>query len=218
MRTKRVLVAGAVGLGLLTAGVLTLSTSFATADTALPSGERTLGHVSIEPAYDDSTGIPVYLATPARLAPLSQNNPINDVNSHAAAPLYIVVYPPGTAGTFDCMGVPGNCPDHDAVIAGVATSVEPTVYGTDASAVPGHDHLVGVASTGGDFNVPWHVYIEVFTSKKAVTHITTLALLKKAWESGAIEKTPSGQGVDTGITFVCAVVSRAEYQAGTPVS
>jgi len=35
-----------------------------------PSGERLNGQVSIEPAYDDSTGNPVYLATPAQLAPL----------------------------------------------------------------------------------------------------------------------------------------------------
>lgn len=134
------------------------------------------------------------------------------------APLYLVVYPPGTDGTFNCMGVPGNCPDHDGVIANVATGVEPGTYGSDPSAVPGHDHLVGVARTGGDFNVPWHVYIELFTSKAAVTHITTLAQLQAAWASGAILQTDSGQGIDTGITFVCAVVSEAAYLAGKPAS
>ena len=185
---------------------------------APPSGERTLGQISIEPAYDDSTGNVVYLATPNRLAPLNPTNPINAVDPHAVAPLYLVVYPSGTSGTFDCMGVPGNCPDHDSVIAGVATGVEPSVYGTDPSAVPGHDHLVGIARTGGDFNVPWHVYVELFTSRDAVTHITTLAQLRAAWASGAILQTDSGQGIDTGITFICSVVSKAAYDAGTPVS
>jgi len=202
----------------LTVLALAPSASLAAADTSVPSGERTLGQVSIEPAYDDSTGTLVYLATPAHLAPLSPTNPINTVNQHAAAPLYIVVYPPGTPGTFNCMGVPGNCPDHDAVIAGVATGNEPAVYGTVPADVPGHDHLVGIASTGGDFNVPWHVYVELFTPGATVTHITTLAELKAAWDHGYIDKTSSGQGIDTGITFVCASVSQAAYQAGTPVA
>ena len=178
---------------------------------ALPSGERAVGNATIEPAYNDFDGTFVYLLTPNRLAPLGPNNPINNVNPHAVAPLYLVVYPPGTPGTFNCMGAPGNCPDHGGVIAGVATSVMPGVYGTDPSAVPGHDHLVGMPHTG-DFNVPWHVYIELFTSSSAVTHITTLAELQAAWASGGV------RGLDSGITFVCAVVSEHTYMAGTPVA
>ena len=177
---------------------------------ALPSGERALGNATIEPAYNDFDGTFVYLLTPNRLAPLGPNNPINNVNPHAVAPLYLVVYPPGTAGTFNCMGAPGNCPDHGGVIAGVATSVMPGVYGTNPSAVPGHDHLVGMPHTG-DFNVPWHVYVELFTSSAAVTHITTLAELQSAWASGGVRQ------LDSGITFVCAVVSEHAYMAGTPV-
>jgi hypothetical protein len=207
----------ALAAGALTTGVLLASTSAAMAANSLPTGERTHGQVSIEPAYDDSTGKVVYLATPAMLAPLNPNNPLNELNPHAVAPLYIVVYPPGTAGTFNCMGVPGNCPDHDGVIAGVATGVESTVYGTQPSAVPGHDHLVGVAHTGGDFNMAWHVYVELFTNKEAVTHITTLAELERAWASGAILKTESGRGIDTGITFGCAVVSEGAYLRGAPL-
>jgi hypothetical protein len=176
---------------------------------ALPSGERVLGNASIEPAYDDANGSLVYLLTPNRLAPLGASNPINTVNSHAVAPLYLIVYPPGTPGTLNCMGVPGNCPDHGGVIAGLATSVRPDVYGTDPSAVPGHDHLVGMPRTG-DFNVPWHVFVELFRSDAAVTHITTLAQLQAAWSSGAMQE------VDTGITFVCSVVSRSAYMAGAP--
>jgi hypothetical protein len=175
---------------------------------ALPSGERVLGNASIEPAYDDFNGRIVYLLTPNRLAPLGANNPINTVNSHAVAPLYLIVYPPGTPGVFNCMGAPGNCPDHGGVIAGVATAVRPDVYGTDPSLVPGHDHLVGMPRTG-DFNVPWHVYVELFTGA-TVTHITTLAQLQKAWTSGAIQE------LDTGITFACSVVSSSAYMAGRP--
>jgi hypothetical protein len=83
-------------------------------------------------------------------------------------------------------------------------------------AVPGHDHLVGVARTGGEFNVAWHVFIEVFTSQAAVTHITTLSQLQDAWNSGAILKTSSGKGIDSGITFLCSVVSPSAYWTGTP--
>jgi hypothetical protein len=178
----------------------------------LPSGERVVGNATIEPAYNDFDGTLVYLLTPNRLAPLGPNNPINNVNPHAVAPLYLIVYPPGTPGTFNCMGAaPGNCPDHAGVIAGVATSVMPGVYGKDPSAVPGHDHLVGMPHTG-DFNVPWHVYVELFTSSAAVTHITTLAELQAAWASGGVRQ------LDSGITFVCAVVSEHTYMAGKPVA
>lgn len=177
--------------------------------TALPSGERVAGNTSIEPAYDDSNGTITYLLTPNRLAPLGANNPINGLNSHAVAPLYLVVYPPRTPGIFNCMGVPGNCPDHDAAIAGVATQVVPSVYGSDPGAVPGHDHLVGLPRTG-DFNVAWHVYIELFNSTPAVHHITTLSQLQAAWTAGDLTQ------IDSGITFVCSVVSPQTYLAGTP--
>ena len=217
MNIKRVLVTTAAAAGLLTTMVFLGGTPWASAS-SIPSGEQTHGQVSVEPAYDDSTGNLVYLSTPGHLAPLGPTNVINGVNPHAVAPLYIVVYPPGTSGTFNCMGVPGNCPDHDGAIAGIATSSEPGVYGVNPSLVPGHDHLVGVASTHGDFNAAWHVYVEVFTSSAAVTHITTLTQLKAAWGSGAILKTSSGQGIDTGITFLCTVVSQAAYNAGSPVS
>ncbi len=177
---------------------------------SLPSGERTHGNVSVEPAYDDMTGGVVYLQTPDHLAPLGPTNVIQNVNGHAVAPLYLVVYPPGTGGTFDCMGVPGNCPDHDGAIAGLAASVVPGVY-TAAGAIPGHDHLVGVAHTGGDFNAAWRVYVELFTKESAVRHITLLRDLDAAKAAGDVTE------VDTGIVFLCSVVSEASYLAGTPV-
>jgi hypothetical protein len=200
----RIALTGMVGLA-----VLFPLNSFAD---SLPSGERTHGAVTIEPAYEDMTGGIVYLQTPNQLAPLSSTNVINGVNPHSVAPLYLVVYPPGTSGTLDCMGVPGNCPDHDGAIAAAATGIMPSVYGTDPNAVPGHDHLVGVASTAGDFNVPWHVYVELFTSRTAVTHITTVDQLNNAKSAGELTE------IDTGIVFLCAVVSQSSYAAGTPVA
>src|SRR5438309_37997 len=81
----------------------------------LPTGERALGNATIEPAYNDYDGSVVYLLTPNRLAPLGPNNPINNVNPHAVAPLYLIVYPPGTPGTFNCMGAPGESALPDAI-------------------------------------------------------------------------------------------------------
>jgi hypothetical protein len=194
----------------LASGLVFAAAPVAAAADGVPSGERAVGNTTIEPAYDDSGAGFVYLLTPNRLAPLNPTQPINGVNQNAVAPLYIVVYPPGTPGTFNCMGLPGNCPDHDAVIAGVATGMMPAVYGGDPSAVPGHDHLVGMPRTG-DFNVAWHVYVELFTSAQAVHHITTIAGLRAAWSSDGLTE------VDTGITFACPVVSPRVYAQGSPV-
>jgi hypothetical protein len=63
----------------------------------------------------------------------------------------------------------------------------------------------------GDFNIAWHVYVELFNSQSAVTHITTLAQLQAAWSSGGLKE------LDSGITFVCSVVSEHAYLAGTPL-
>lgn len=177
--------------------------------TGSPSGERligTAGHgAAIEPAYDDSTGAYTYF-----LSPLGAF--FSKANGHAVAPLYIVVYPSSYPGwTLDCMGVPGNCPDHDGLIAGAATAIEPGVYGTDPAAVPGHDHLLGLANTGGDWNVAWHVWVILFTSSAAAnTHITTLSQLNTALDDG------DAVSVDSGIVFNCAVVPASLYWLGTP--
>ena len=175
-----------------------------------PSGERSHGNVTIEPAYNDADGSIIYLQTPDHHAPLGPTNTTQQVNPHAVAPLYLIVYPAGTSGTFNCMGVPGNCPDHAGAIAGLAAGQMPSVYPV-AAAVPGHDHLVGVAKTGGDFNVAWRVYVELFTSTGAVHHITTLTDLNNTKDSGGLKE------VDTGIVFLCAIVSERSYLAGTPL-
>ena len=173
---------------------------------ALPSGERVVGQNSIEPAYNDVTGTLTYLLTPGH-GPFPTHT-----SSHAVAPLYLVEYPPGTTvGTLNCMGVPGNCPDHDVEVATAATKIMPGVYGEDPTLVPGHDHLVAPPASGGDFNVAWEVIEVLFTNKAAGnTHITTEAQIDAAVARGdAIE-------VDLGFAFHCSVVSAAAYARGTP--
>lgn len=173
---------------------------------ALPSGERIVGQNSIEPAYNDVTGTLTYLLTPGH-GPFPTHT-----STKAVAPLYLVEYPPGsTVGTLNCMGVPGNCPDHDAEVAGAATSIMPSVYGTDPTLVPGHDHLVAVPASGGDFNVAWEVIEVLFTNKAAGnTHLTTEAAIDAAVARRDAIK------VDLGFAFHCSVVSATVYANGTP--
>ena len=181
--------------------------------TSAPSGERivgnaTLGHGGvIEPAYDYNTGSLAYILTPTG-APFPSK-----ANAHAVAPLYIVVYPSSYPGwALNCMGVPGNCPDHDGLIAGAATAIEPGVYGTNPAAVPGHDHLIGLANTGGDWNVAWHVYVVLFTNSAAAnSRITTLTQLHDALGGG------DAISVDSGIVFNCNSVPASLYWKGSPI-
>lgn len=173
----------------------------------LPSGERQFGRSTVEPAYNDQTGSIVYLLTPDK-APFPSK-----ANGHATAPLYLVEYPPGTTVTgFNCAGIPGNCPDHDIEVAGAATSIMPSVYGTNVAAVPGHDHLVSPPASGGDFNVAWEVVEVLFTNKAAGnTRLTTEAQIDTAVAHGNAIK------VDLGFAFNCSVVPAVVYWKGTPV-
>jgi hypothetical protein len=174
---------------------------------ALPSGERLLGQSSIEPAYNDVLGTLIFLSTPIK-SPFPTHT-----SSRAVASLYLVEYPPGsTVGTMNCMGVPGNCPDHDIEVATAATSIMPAVYGTDPTKVPGHDHLVAPPASGGDFNVAWEVVEVLFTNKAAGnTPLHTEEAIEAAEKRGdAIE-------VDLGFAFHCSVVSPAPYFKGTPI-
>lgn len=173
----------------------------------LPSGERLVGKVAVEPAYDAESGELMYLLTPEK-APFPAK-----ANAHAISPLYLVEYPPGsTVGTLNCMGVPGNCPDHDGAVAGVATSVMPAVYGTDPAVVPGHDHIVDPPG-GEDWNVAWQVIEVLFTNTQAAnSHLTTEAQIEQAVANGdAIE-------INLGFAFNCSAVPAAVYWRGTPVS
>lgn len=173
----------------------------------LPTGERQLGQVSIEPAYEDVSGSLIFLATPIK-SPFPTHT-----NSHAVAPLYLVEYPPGsTVGTMNCMGVPGNCPDHDGEVATVATTAMPLVYGTDPTQVPGHNHLVAGPGSGGDFNVAWEVVEVLFTSKAAGnTMITTDEQVDEAVKAG------DAITIDLGFAFHCSVVAAAAYYRGSPI-
>jgi len=165
-----------------------------------------VGNSSIEPAYNADTGTILYLKTPAGV-PLPTHT-----NHHSVSPLYLVEYPPGsTVGTLNCMGLPGNCPDHDGLVAGVATSVMPNVYGTDPAALPGHDHIVDPPGAP-DWNVAWEVVEVLFTNNAAAnTHLTTDTAIGNAVANGdAIE-------VDLGFAFHCSVAPQSQYDMGTPV-
>ena len=204
-RTAKVIAVAATAI--LVAG---LGVSPATSD-SLPSGERILGHghVAVEPAYNADTGALMYLLTPVGV-------PFPAVsNSHARSPLYLVEYPPGTGGTFNCMGVPGNCPDHNGLVAGFATQTLPSVYGTEPAAVPGHDHIADPPGAP-DFNVAWEVIEVLWTDKAvtdhAITHLTTDGQIEDAVRAGYAVK------YDLGFAFNCSVVPATVYARGVPVS
>jgi hypothetical protein len=138
---------------------LALSVAFGVSSAAaggLPSGERINGQSSVEPVYNDATGTIAYVATPIH-AP----NPVH-TNPRAWAPIYLPVYPVGSTegATLNCMGVL-NCPDHAGLVAGAAAQIMPSVYG---GGVIGHDHLLAVPGSGGDFNIAWQPVLVLFTS------------------------------------------------------
>ena len=172
---------------------------------SLPSGEVKLGQTVIEPAYDDSTGTLVYLSTPMHAV-------VHPNFAHNVAPIYLPVYPVGsTVGTLNCMDIPvENCPDHGALIAGLAGHVNPN--GVYSGGVIGHDHLVGIASTGGDFNILWEPVVILFTNPDAANqHVTTLAQIQAALASHNAIEIPLPPA-----TFHCAAVSAAAYAQGIP--
>jgi hypothetical protein len=200
IRPARLLIACALGLAAVLGGS-------PVAAGGLPTGETQLGQSLIEPAYNDTTGTIVYLLTPLK-SPFPAHT-----SSHAVAPLYLVEYPPSYPGwTLNCMGVPGNCPDHDFGVAAFATGHQHDVYGSDPYAVPGHDHLVGLASSHQDFNVAWEVVEVLFTNAAAANnHLTTDAAVESAIASG------DAIAYDLGFSFTCSVVSVVAYNKGTPI-
>ena len=196
-----------VAVGALLAAITALPV--ASGDSGPPTGERIVGqNVAIEPAYNAETGGILYLSTPVK-SPFPTHT-----SQNAVSPLYLVEYPPGAnfGVHFNCEGVPGNCPDHDLAVASVATGTggEPSVYGTNPYALPGHDHLVDPPG-GEDFNVAWEVVEVLFTNANHVTHLTTEAAIDNAVDHGWARE------VDLGFAFHCSVVSAAAYNRGTPV-
>jgi hypothetical protein len=184
------------------------------------SGQRKFGQVTVEPAIDLSNGNTVYLLTPDKAPFPSKANPV------ATAPLYLPLYPVTSSVPFSGLNCqPGNC-DHVNVLPfpsvdygplpGTATPCADFNGGNPCSLVEGHDHLVGVASTGGDFNVAWQVKLVVFTHAafldgKINTRITTLSQINALVTSGDVNV------IDTPITFNCSVTSERTYDKGTAV-
>jgi hypothetical protein len=178
------------------------------------SGHFIGGGGAIEPAYNDATGTLVYLQTPNG-PPIHPSNHVDPATGlpKNVSPIYLPVYPAGSGidpASLNCAHVPAdNCPDHGPLISGLLETKFPAVYG---NGVLGHDHLIGVRSSGGDFNVLWEPILVVFTSVAAAsTHITTLDQIKAVEASGGAFEfaLPSA-------TFHCSVVSAAAYQRGTP--
>jgi hypothetical protein len=217
---------GSVALAIAAAAVWAGSTA--------PSGQRMFGHTSfvlanpsdptsghfiggggtVEPAYDDMTGTLVYLSTPngSHVHPAKKIDPSTGMPINVA-PIYLPMYPAGSGidpATLNCAHVPAdNCPDHGPLLAGVAMAIDPSVY---SGGVIGHDHLVGIASTGGDFNILWEPVLVLFTNADAAkTHITTLAQIKAAEAAGNAFEVPVPPA-----TFHCSSVSATAYWRATP--
>ncbi|HYL14999.1 MAG TPA: hypothetical protein VEV41_18300 [Terriglobales bacterium] len=197
---------------LVTLGITLFATvprTSAAAD-SLPTGEVQLGQSILEPAYNDLDGTLTYLLTPIK-AP-------EQANSHAVAPLYVIVYPTpvaGIIGTVSCQHQPmDNCPDHGPAIAGLAEAAVPAVY---SGGVWGHDHILSAPPSpppsGGDFNVAWLPVAVLFTSPAAASnHITTLSQLNAAIAAGEVTQIPLPAA-----TFHCSTVAATVYNKGTPV-
>ena len=213
---------------------------FASASSAgsAPSGQRMYGNTSfdpvsghftggggtIEPAYDDSTGTLVYLRTPnnansaknlpKKMVPFLDMGFSLPVN---VAPIFLPVYPAGSGidpATLNCAHIPAdNCIDHGPGVAGAAMAITSGmglhVYD---NGVLGHDHLVGIAKTGGDFNVLWEPVLVLFTNATAATqHITTLDQVRTAVNAGDAFVVTLPQ-----LTFPCSAEGPAAYQKATP--
>ncbi len=195
-----VLLAGAIAVSL--AGI---THSRAAAATSMPSGERILGQNVIEPVFDDTTGNVSFVMTPIK-APLN-------ANPKSWAPFYVPVYPVGVSfgGTLQCTHMPAdNCPDHGPGIADAAASIVSSVYG---AGVLGHDHLLAVPGSGGDFNIAWEPILVLFTNATAAnTRLTTLAQINAVVGSGQAFEVPLPQ-----LTFHCEVVPANIYARATPV-
>lgn len=166
------------------------------------TGQRAFGQVTVEPAVDLTTGTEVFLLTPNK-APFPSKAP-----DAAQAPMYLVAYPANStvSDPFNC--TPTTC-DHVQSV--------PVPWYPNGGVLKGHDHLVGIASTHGDFNVAWDVELDVFTAQGfadgAINHrILTLDELNHAKGAGDIQAIPSG------IVFNCSSTNVATYLKGVPLT
>ncbi|MDE3200126.1 MAG: hypothetical protein KGN79_04325 [Acidobacteriota bacterium] len=210
------------GAALLMGAIALMCVGKAIAQSGAQSGEVTLGNSTVEPAFDDTTGGVTYLLTPKN-APLPSK-----ANAAAVAPLYLVVYPLNSAVQADTLNCqPTNCdhvnvlpfPDPDyGAMPGDSTVCTDFNGGAPCSLVKGHDHLVGIANTGGDYNVAWAVKLVFFThaaflgDDPAINHrVTTLSQIEALQKAGEVVV------ADTPIVFNCSKVSGATYAQGVPV-
>jgi len=185
------------------ASLLVAAVAPAAADTTTwYTGQRAFGKVTVEPAINDANGQQVFLLTPSK-APFPSKAP-----DAAQAPLYLVAYPTSSTITeaFNC--TPTTC-DH-------VPSVPFLSWYPNGGSLKGHDHLVGMANTGGAWNVAWDVELDVFTPQGfadgAINHrILTLDALKAAKATGDVA------AIDTGIVFNCSSVGAATYLNAMPL-
>lgn len=196
-------------LVVLSVSALLVNVPAAGAVSATPTGERIFHQATVEPAYDAATGNLGFLLTPIK-AP----NPVK-ANPHSWAPIYIPVYPVGTAAatTFNCMHTPvENCPSHGDLVSGAAQGISAgngfgSVY---AGGVLGHDHVADFPG-GDDFNIAWEPVLVLFTSSNAAnTHLTTDAAILAARDAGDVILVEAPN-----LTFNCAVVPAAIWNRAT---
>jgi hypothetical protein len=179
------------------------------------SGHFVGGGGTIEPAYNGDDGSLIFLRTPngTQVNPATKIDPATGMPRNVA-PIYLPVYPVGSGidpATLNCAHVPAdNCPDHGPFISTTLETNFPAVYG---AGVLGHDHLVGVPTTGGDWNVLWEPVLIVFTSVDAAigNHFTTIQQIKDAETLGEVFEIPLPAA-----TFHCSRTSASAYANGTP--
>ena len=195
LNTPRMLVSVAFVVALVMATAMP-----AGATTTWYTGMRAFGKVTVEPAINDANGKQVFLLTPDKAPFPSKAGPV------AQAPLYLVAYPATSTITDPLNCTPTTC-DHAQSIPGYP----------DGGAELGHDHLVGLANTGGWWNVAWDVELDVFTPQgfqdgAINTRIMTLDALNQAKTAGDV------MGIDIGVVFNCSAVSAATYARATPLN
>ncbi len=183
------------------------------------TGQVALGQSTIEPALDFNTGGTVFLLTPDKSPFPSKANPA------AQDAMYLPMYPTNSTippDELDCQ--PSNC-DHLNVVPFTPpgyTAASSDVCakwngGAPCALYEGHDHIVGAASTGGGFNVAWHVKLVIFTPQGFVdgainTRITKWTQLAQLMTNGDVTVVP------TPIVFNCQIVSPTTYKQGTPLT
>lgn len=210
--------------GTILRGVFTATAAalFATAASAQPSGQRAFGQATVEPAYDDQTGALIYLLTPEK-APLPSK-----ANPRAVSPLYLVAYPDTTTidpGTLNCQ--PHNC-GHVNVLPfpapgytnGGASCTDWGLPANSCGLLAGHDHLVGLPQTGGDWNIAWQVHLIVFTPKGFQDGAIDRHLLTEddLFGTGGVVTNADAVDIPTDIVFNCSLAPEAIYLKATPLS